>query len=412
MPNIVVQKFGGSSVATDERREQVIDKIINAINQGYKPVIVVSAIGREGAPYATDTLINFAQGVYDTIEPRAKDLLMSCGEIISTVIIAQALRARGYEAEPLTGAQAGIITDENFGDTRIKEINARRILDILDSNQIPIIAGFQGVSENGEITTLGRGGSDTTACALGAALHAEMVEIYTDVEGVMTADPRIVPNAKTLKHVTYNEVCELAYQGARVIHPRAAEIAMRERVPVIVRSTFSDAQGTVISDVFKQEEVEIKGDRPVSGVTSRSNLSFVKVFPKDHEGPSTLLESTSVLGCFRILAEGNISVDFINVRPEVITFMINKDTVEKACGLLNESNYQYEVFNDFVKISVVGAGMTGVPGIMAKVVEALTEAGISIYQTTDSHTTISCLIRDEDEESGLCALHDYFGLGD
>lgn len=412
MPNIVVQKFGGSSVATAERREQVIDKIINAINQGYRPVIVVSAIGRDGAPYATDTLINFAQDVHETIDPRAKDLLMSCGEVISTVIITQALRKRGYEAEPLTGAQASIITDENFGDTRIKEINARRILDVLEDKKIPIVAGFQGISESGEITTLGRGGSDTTACALGAALHAEMVEIYTDVEGVMTADPRIVPNAKTLKHVTYNEVCELAYQGARVLHPRAAEIAMRERVPVIVRSTFSDAQGTVISDAFKQDDIEIKGDRPVSGVTSRANMALFKIMPQQEVENHILLESASVLGCFRELASEGISVDFINVRPDLITFMVNKDAVEEACGLLTVQEYKYEVFQDFAKISVVGAGMTGVPGIMARVVDALTEAGIAIYQTTDSHTTISCLIKIDDEAKALRALHDKFSLGD
>ncbi len=411
MPNIVVQKFGGSSLATAERREQVIEKIINIINQGYKPVIVVSAIGRAGAPYATDTLINFAETVHQQIDSRAKDLLMSCGEVISTVIISQSLRSRGYQAEPLTGAQAGIITDENFGDTRIEEIQPRGILDILEENQIPVVAGFQGHSPNGEITTLGRGGSDTTACALGAALHAEMVEIYTDVEGVMTADPRLVPNAKTLKHVTYNEVCELAYQGARVIHPRAAEIAMRERVPVIIKSTFSDAQGTVISNVFKQDEIEIKGDRPVSGVTSRSNLSLLKVYPKEIDPSDILLESASVLDCFRILAKAGISVDFINVRPELITFMINDDMVERANQVLSSHGYKYDLLDDFIKISVVGAGMTGLPGVMSRVVDALTEAEIAIYQTTDSHTTISCLIKAEDEKRGLCALHDKFGLG-
>ncbi|MCK8816460.1 aspartate kinase [Natroniella sulfidigena] len=406
MYKIVIQKFGGSSVATPKRREQVIDKVINCINQGYKPVVVVSAIGREGAPYATDTLINFAQEVYDTIDPRAKDLLMSCGEVISSVVITQALKARGYEAEPLTGAQAGIITDDNFGNTRIKEVKARKILDVLDKGKIPIIAGFQGISESGEITTLGRGGSDTTACALGAALHAEMVEIYTDVEGVMTADPRIVPNAKTLKHVTYNEACELAYQGARVIHPRAAEISKRERVPVIIRSTFSDAQGTVISNAFEQDEIEIKGDKIVTGITSRTNLDLLKIFPRAEQ------EDATALGCFRILADEGISVDFINVRPDLITFMINTEAVELASELLDEEGYQYELLQDFVKVSIVGAGMVGVPGVMARIVEALTDADVSIYQTTDSHTTISCLIKKKDEEKSLCALHDYFNLGD
>ncbi|WP_027339216.1 aspartate kinase [Halonatronum saccharophilum] len=406
MPNIVVQKFGGTSVATAKRREQVIDKVINCINLGYKPVVVVSAIGREGAPYATDTLINFALDIYDNIDPRSKDLLMSCGEVISTVVISQALRSRGYECEPLNGAQSGIITDENFGDTRVKEVKTNRILDIIEEGKIPIVAGFQGVSDNGEVTTLGRGGSDTTACALGAALHAEMVEIYTDVEGIMTADPRIVPNAKTLKHVTYTEACELAYQGARVIHPRAAEIAMRERVPIIIRSTFSDAQGTVISNIFDQDQIEIKGDRVVTGVTSRSNLSLVRVHPRNKQ------QSATALGCFGVLAEVGISVDFINVRPEIITFMVSDDAIGQACDLLEEKKYNYDLLQDYVKLSIVGAGMTGVPGVMAQVVEALASEEISIYQTTDSHTTISCLVEAKDENKGLCALHDYFELGE
>ncbi|GAB6137591.1 aspartate kinase [Halanaerobaculum tunisiense] len=405
MRDIVIQKFGGSSVATAERREQVLDKILDCINQGSQPVLVVSAIGREGAPYATDTLLNFVQDVHEQLDPRAKDLLMSCGEVISTAVITQALKARGYEAEPLTGAQAGIITDEEFGNAKIKEVQTERILEVVDEGKIPVVAGFQGVSETGEITTLGRGGSDTTACALGAALHAEMVEIYTDVEGVMTADPRIVPNAKTLKHVTYDEVCELAYQGARVIHPRAAEIAKRERVPVIIQSTFSEAEGTVISNVFEQQQIEIKGDKPVTGITSRSNLILVKIYPRAQQ------EVTATLGCFRTLAQADISVDFINVRADLISFMINENLAEQASELLDAEGYNYEIFTDFNKVSVVGAGMTGIPGIMARVVEALTDNGVSIYQTTDSHTTISCLIKDEDEEDSLCALHDYFKLG-
>nr|WP_245547415.1 aspartate kinase [Halobacteroides halobius] len=401
-----MQKFGGTSVATSERREQVIDKVLESLNQGYKPVLVVSAIGRDGDPYATDTLIDFAENVHERIDSRAQDLLMSCGEVISTTVITQALKARGYEAEPLTGAQAGIITNEEFGDAKIKEVNTHRIQEILDENKIPVVAGFQGVSKNREITTLGRGGSDTTACALGAALHAEMVEIYTDVEGIMTADPRIVPNAKTLKHISYDEVCELAYQGARVIHPRAAEIAKRERVPVIIRSTFSDAEGTVISNAFEQEEIEIKGDKPVTGITSRNNLVLIKIYPKAQQKDAT------ALGCFKVLADAEVSVDFINVRPDLISFMINDSLQNKAAELLDEENYNYEIFNNYIKVSIVGAGMTGIPGVMAQVVKALADNEVSIYQTTDSHTTISCLIEAEDEEISLCALHDYFKLGD
>ncbi|KXS37209.1 MAG: aspartate kinase [Candidatus Frackibacter sp. T328-2] len=407
MRNILIQKFGGSSLDTEEKRQMVIEKIISSINQGYKPVIVVSAMGRNGAPYATDTLINLAEDTCEHVHPRDKDLLMSCGEIISTVVVGQGLKARGYDYHALTGAQAGIITDDNYGDTRILEVKPAKIYEALDDNLIPIVAGFQGMTSKGEITTLGRGGSDTTACVLGAALHAEMVEIYTDVEGVMTADPDLVPNARTLKHVTYNEVCELAYQGARVIHPRAAEIAMRERVPVMIKSTFSDGSGTVISDNFNQEnEIDIKGDRPVTGITSRSNVSLVKIIPRQQQ------EYATALGCFEVLAKEDISVDFINVRPEMITFIINNQLMEKTEEVLSETEYNYEIGNNLVKVSIVGAGMTGLPGVMSSVVNALDDNGIPIYQTTDSHTTISFLIKKSDEKKALCALHDQFNLAE
>lgn len=407
MRNVLIQKFGGSSLDTPEKRELVVDKIINSINQGYKPVVVVSAMGREGSPYATDTLINLAKEAYEYINPRDKDLLMSCGEVISTVVVGQKLKARGYDYQALTGAQAGIITDDNYGSTKILEVNPSRILDGVKNNFIPIVAGFQGITEEGEITTLGRGGSDTTACVLGAALHAEMVEIYTDVEGVMTADPDLVPEAKTLKHITYTEVGELAYQGAKVIHPRAAEIAKRERVPVMIKSTFSDAAGTVISDKFKNsDEMDIKGDQLVAGVASRTNVSLVKIIPRQKK------EFATDLGCFEVLAEAGISVDFINVRPEMVTFIINDELVEKTEEILAETEYNYEIGNNLIKISVVGAGMTGQPGVMSKVVKALEGNGVSIYQTTDSHTTISCLIREDEEKKALCALHDQFNLAE
>ncbi|ADL13082.1 aspartate kinase [Acetohalobium arabaticum] len=407
MRNVLIQKFGGSSLDTPEKRELVVDKIINSINQGYKPVVVVSAMGREGSPYATDTLINLAKEAYGYINPRDKDLLMSCGEVISTVVVGQKLKSRGYDYQALTGAQAGIVTDDNHGSTKILEVNPGRILEALENNFTPIVAGFQGITEEGEITTLGRGGSDTTACVLGAALHAEMVEIYTDVEGVMTADPDLVPDAKTLKHITYTEVGELAYQGAKVIHPRAAEIAKRERVPVMIKSTFSDAAGTVISDKFKNsDEMDIKGDQLVAGVASRTNVSLVKIIPREEK------EFATDLGCFEVLAEAGISVDFINVRPEMVTFIINNELIEKTEEVLAETEYNYEIGNNLIKISVVGAGMTGQPGVMSKVVKALEGDGVSIYQTTDSHTTISCLIREDEEKKALCALHEQFNLAE
>ncbi|MFY9394331.1 MAG: aspartate kinase, partial [Halanaerobiales bacterium] len=223
----IVQKFGGSSLNSAEKREMVVKHIEKAIKMGYKPVVVVSAMGRLGEPYATDTLIEVASEINKDIDNREKDLLMSCGEIISTIVLVQTLKKAGIEAIALTGAQAGIYTDDSFGEAEIIRVVPDKVNKTLKEGKIPVIAGFQGITEDGEITTLGRGGSDTTASIIAAAIGALYIEFYTDVAGVMTADPALVESARILDVVTYNEVCELAYQGARVIHPRAAEIAMK-----------------------------------------------------------------------------------------------------------------------------------------------------------------------------------------
>ncbi|MEW5899373.1 MAG: aspartate kinase, partial [Bacillota bacterium] len=210
----IVQKFGGTSVATPELRERVAGKIIAAKEEGYTPVVVVSAIGRAGDPYATDTLINFARQAHRDLSAREMDLLMSCGEVISGVVMAAVLQKAGHPAVFLTGAQAGIVTDDSFNEARILKVKPENILKQAKEGKIVIVAGFQGVTEDGEITTLGRGGSDTTAAALGVALNAAYVDIYTDVEGIMTADPRIVDGAQALEKVTYDEICQLAHEGA------------------------------------------------------------------------------------------------------------------------------------------------------------------------------------------------------
>jgi aspartate kinase len=399
----IIQKFGGTSVDTAEKREHVVKQIKNAIDNGYSPVVVVSAMGRAGKPYATDTLIKMAEGVYFDIHPREKDLLMSCGEIISAVIMVQTLQKSGIEAIALTGAQAGIITDSNFGESEVTRVNPERLLQILEEGKVPVVAGFQGITQDGEITTLGRGGSDTTASVLAAAIEAEFIEIYTDVEGVMTADPNLVEKARILDKVSYNEVCELAYQGARVIHPRAAEIAMREGIPIKVKSTFSEHTGTLIHN---QGLRGIKSDRPVTGVTSRHNIVFIKIIPQK---PA---EYATGLKVFKILANHGISVDFINIRPEAVSFVVETQNRDKARDILKDYGFTFEVVDDFVKVSVVGGGMTGRPGVMARLVEALSKKGIHIYQTTDSHTTISCLIKKDKEKEALNALHDTFQLAE
>lgn len=397
----IVQKYGGSSLNTVEKRELVVKHIKKAIDNGYKPAVVVSAIGRLGEPYATDTLIQIASDIHPDIDRREKDLLMSCGEIISAIVLVQTLKKHGISAIALTGAQAGIYTDENFGEAEIEKVIPEKVNKALMDGQIPVIAGFQGISWDGEITTLGRGGSDTTASVVAAAIGALYIEIYTDVAGVMTADPSLVESARILEVVSYNEVCELAYQGARVIHPRAAEIAMVEGIPIKIKSTFEDGPGTLINSNGMRS---IKGDRPVTGVASRRNIIFIKIIPEE---PA---EYATGLRVFNLLAEKGISVDFINIRPEASSFIIDSKDKEKVLGLLREQNFSYELRDDLVKVSVVGGGMTGRPGVMAKIVEALNIKRIKIYQTTDSHTTISCLVQREQEKDALNALHKIFEL--
>lgn len=402
---IIVQKFGGSSLANTTGREQAAKKIKEAIDQGYQPVVVVSAMGRKGSPYATDTLISFAKQVHLEIESRELDLLLSCGEVISAVILGQTLNKMDLEPVALTGAQAGILTDNNFGSTRIIKVNPKRIKEELEDGKVPIVAGFQGISENGEITTLGRGGSDTTASALGASLKAEYVEIFTDVEGVMTADPRIVPDAKTIKEASYEDICEMAYQGAKVIHPRAAEIARRDRIPIKVSSTFTDADGTLIKEMgFEDGVVEIVGDRPITGLAIRKNIMYFKIIPR------VQLENATGLGAFKVIADHGISVDFINVKPDSITFIVDAEEAGKTREALEKWDYKYEISNDYCKITLVGGGMTGQPGIMAKIVEALVGEAVPIFQTTDSRSTIAVLVKERDKERAMQALHRTFQL--
>lgn len=226
---ILVQKFGGTSVANPERRTQAAAKVAEAVGKGYSPVVVVSAIGRAGDPYATDTFLKMVSSIYSEVPKRELDLLMSCGEIISGAVMVSTLQSLGLEAVLLTGGQAGIITNNCFGDARIIRIEQEKILKHMEEGKVVVVTGFQGITEDGQITTLGRGGSDTTAAAIGVALNAEAIDIYTDVEGIMTADPRIVEDAKILDVVTYNEISHLAHQGAKVIHPRAVEIAMQKK---------------------------------------------------------------------------------------------------------------------------------------------------------------------------------------
>ncbi len=401
---IIVQKFGGTSVATPERRKVAADRVERAVREGLSPVVVVSAMGRRGDPYATDTLIQLANEACSELAPREMDLLLSCGEILSSVIMAGLLKDRGIPATVLTGGQAGIITDDTYGAARILKVDPSPILKRLREGVV-VVAGFQGRTELGEVTTLGRGGSDTTAAAIGGALKAEVVEIYTDVDGVMTADPRLVPDARTLSVTTYDEIAQMAHYGAKVVHPRAVEIAMQHRVPLRIKSTFEDGPGTLIT--YSAEAAgaawsELQSDSPVTGVTHVPGLAQVSLRLRDGSQP--------LRAVFRTLADAGISVDLINVSPDAATFCIDERQAPRAEQLLRELSLEPVIRTGCAKVSVVGSAMRGRPGVMATVVEALTAAGVELLQTADSHVTISCLVEASQLPNAAQALHQAFGL--
>jgi aspartate kinase len=377
-------------------------------DEGYAVVVVVSAMGRKNDAYATDTLINLVTDTNPNPAPRELDLIMACGEQISGVMLSAQLATMDIESQFLTGPQAGIVTDGNFGNAHIRYINPKKIMECLAQGIVPIVAGFQGMSEEGELNTLGRGGSDTTASALGVALNAEFIDIFTDVEGVMTADPRIVQNARLLDEVTYNEICQLARDGAKVVHPRAIEIAMQKGIPLRVRSTFTESVGTLVTNRIAgfDEPVKIVSDRLITGITYTSNIAQFKIITSQIENPRGL-----ELKIFKSLALADISVDFINVQPEIIMFTVPVEQAGKGVEVLKNLDIMPAVEHDCAKVAIVGAAMTGIPGIMARVVEALTEADIQILQSGDSYTNIWCLVKKQNMQRAVQALHDKFELG-
>ncbi|MFZ5633919.1 MAG: aspartate kinase [Bacillota bacterium] len=403
----IVQKFGGTSLVTEELREKVAKKAIAVKEEGYIPVVVVSAIGRAGDPFATDTLINFVRQANRETATREMDLLMSCGEIISGVMMAATLQRMGHPAVCLTGAQAGIITDNSFNDARILKVKPDNIMKHAKEGKIVIVTGFQGITQDGEITTLGRGGSDTTAAALGVALDARYVDIYTDVEGIMTADPRIVEDARPREMVTYDEICQLAHEGAKVVHPRAVEIVMQKNIPLRVKCTFSDAPGTLVTSTGEVNKgtIDITRDRTITGITQIPGLTQFKIAVD--EGEEGLRQKRRL---FRGLALAGISLDFINVFPGMVVFTVKEDVWEKAAQILENTGFTAEITTGCAKVAAVGAGMTGVPGVMASIVEALTREDVQILQSNDSYTTIWVLVKRDDMEKAVRALHRQFTM--
>ena len=351
MDKIIIQKFGGTSVQSEETRKHALLHVKNAINEGYKPIVVVSAMGRLGSPYATDTLLSLVGSEKTKISKREQDLLMSCGEIISAIVFSNMLLENGICATALTGAQAGIVTNDDFTNAKILDVNIERLRLELKKHDVIVVAGFQGASPNGDVTTIGRGGSDTTASALGARLHAEWIDIFTDVEGVMTADPKLTDKARPLPMVTYNEISNLAYQGAKVIHPRAVEIAMQADVPIRIRSTYSNAPGTVVTKRMKMHHgVDVK-ERLVTGIAHVPDLTQIKVSAKKDQYDLQVQ-------VFKAMANEQISVDFINIAPNHVAYTVHNHVADRAKEILINLGYEPIIEKDCAKVSIVGAGIT------------------------------------------------------
>lgn len=397
---IIIQKFGGTSVSTEERRSKVSSKVNDALERGFSPVVVVSAMGRKGEPYATDTLLSLVDNNFKRNNLQAIDMLMCCGELISSVIMCNTLINAGIDAIPLTGGQAGIITNEKFSEAELICTDVKYILKIIELGKVPVVTGFQGITEDGHFTTLGRGGSDTSACILGEALKAEKIEIYTDVDGIMTADPRIVKDATLISSISYNEIFQLADQGAKVIHPRAVDCARKANIPILIKNAMNNCNGTLINSNGNNN------NKIISGITHLNNRTQVTVRLKDNRN------NEKYRYLLDILAKEKISLDLINIFPTEQIFTIDSNRKEKLQQVLNRVNILCSFTDNCSTIAMVGIGMRGVPGIMAKIMNTLTENSIEILQTADSNMTIWCLIKSEYVDSALNLLHKAFNLSE
>nr|WP_241895828.1 aspartate kinase [Jatrophihabitans sp. GAS493] len=406
---LVVQKYGGSSVADAERIKRVAERIVARRRAGDDVVVVVSAMGD-----TTDELIDLAEQVVPVPGGREFDMLLTAGERISMALLAMAINSLGYTAQSFTGSQAGVLTTSAHGRARIVDITPGRVESSYREGNVAIVAGFQGVSpDTKDITTLGRGGSDTTAVALAAALKADVCEIYTDVDGVYSADPRIVPNARRLDTVTYEEMLELAACGAKILHLRSVEYGRRYGVPIHVRSSFSNKTGTTVTGSMEDLAVE---DAIISGVAhDRSEAKITVVGVPDRPGEAAAL--------FRVLAEAEINLDMIvqNIstggtgRTDVSFTLPSSDgaTALQALNRVKESvGFADVLYDDHIgKLSLIGAGMRSHPGVSAKFFAALAGAGINVEMISTSEIRISVVCRDTDLDNAVRAVHDAFELG-
>ncbi|MEE8369865.1 MAG: aspartate kinase [Dehalococcoidia bacterium] len=401
---LVVQKYGGSSVANAERLKAVAERISRRARAGDRPVVVVSAMGN-----TTDELIELAAQMTDKPEPREMDLLLSTGEIVSSSLLAMALNGLGCRAVALSGAQAGIGTDRRYGRALILKVDPQRVQREIEAENVVIVAGFQGITEEADITTLGRGASDTTAVALAAALGSERCEIYTDVEGVYTADPRIEPKARKLTEISYEEMLELASYGAKVMHSRAVELGSVYNVPIYVASSFTESPGTLIHGGTPMMEQRNR----VMGIAQDTDVARITIRGvPDRPGIAATL--------FEPLGEAGISVDTIVQNASVerltdLTFTVSRSDLDRALEIVRPvaaSIEALEVLADthLAKISVVGSGMISGPGYAGRMFRTLFTAGINIELITTSEIRITCLVDAAKVPEAVRALHKAFEL--
>lgn len=400
---VIVQKFGGSSVASPTHIKRVAQRVAATADQGNSCVVVVSAMGD-----TTDELIEMAAQISDSRSAREMDMLLTTGEQVSIAMLAMALQTIGKDSISMTGGQAGIVTEAVHGKARILQIDPANMQRQLAAGKIVVVAGFQGITEQGDIATLGRGGSDTTAVALAAALNADLCEIYTDVDGVYSTDPRVVPHARKLAEISYDEMLELAHLGAGVLHPRAVEYAKQYGVPLMVRSSFKPVIGTLV-----KEEAAMEKGIVVSGIAHDLNVAKVGLVGVPNR-------TNNLQAVFTSLAKENINVDIIvqsivhNDRSD-ISFTVTRDELAKTMEVLEQLQPQIEaselVFEeDLAKVSIVGAGMISNPGVAAQMFHTLADNGIQIKMVSTSEIKVSCVIDAVDAHKAVKVLHTAFGL--
>lgn len=404
---LIVKKFGGSSVASPEKIYNVVNRVLRDKQPEDRVVVVVSAMGD-----TTDDLVSLARAVTSRPFGREMDRLLSTGEQVSIALVAMAFMEKGQPAVSMTGAQAGILSSDNHGKGRILTIDPKRVFKALDEGNVVVVAGFQGITDCGDITTLGRGGSDTTAVALAGAMQADVCEIFTDVEGVYSTDPRIAPNAVKLDEITYGEMLEMARLGAGVMQPRAVEMGSRYGVPIHVRSTFSDNEGTIIREDYTMKANE----HVIQGVADDTNVAKVSVVGVENK-PGIAHH------IFHSLADKNVDVDMIvqSIRTVEdqktdIVFTITLDDVvlarEVLDGLKAETKMEEYVINEkMAKVSIVGAGMLGEPGVAAQMFGILGEENINIEIISTSEISITCLIAEDRVKDAIRAIHDNLVIG-